>query len=268
MKIAEGYCNIMLVSYYILQYNKRIGGSTMLQKNLAIGYTRVSTGEQVASGLSLEAQAERIRAYAKMRGLELVDIITDAGISGGVPFGDRPGGGDVLRRIRKGEAGAVIVLKLDRAFRDTVDALSTIDAWERRGVSLHVCDLGGAAVDTSSANGRFMLTVLAAAAEMERYQVKERTRTALGAKRARREKTGGAVPFGFVVSKDGRTLRPDATEQKTIKIIVRARKRNDSLRKIAERLNRRGIKTKAGASWKAPQVARALKNAERYAAAV
>ena len=44
----------------------------------AIGYTRCSTNEQADSGLGLEAQAERIRAYCTMRGLELPDLITDA----------------------------------------------------------------------------------------------------------------------------------------------------------------------------------------------
>jgi site-specific DNA recombinase len=234
----------------------------------ALGYLRVSTDEQVASGLSLEAQAQRIQAYADLRGLELVDTITDAGVSAGIPFGTRPGGGEVVGRIRAGEVDGVIVLKLDRAFRDTVDALSTIDKWDRRGVGLHVIDLGGNAVDTQSAAGRFMLTVLAAIGEMERGQVKERTRTALGAKRGRGEKCGGAVPFGYTLAKDGRTLRPNADEQRTMKRIARARGKGDSLRAIASRLNKSGIRTKAGARWKAPQVARALQNAERYGAAV
>jgi len=46
-----------------------------------IGYVRVSSEEQAASGLSLESQRERIRAYCVARGWELADIVTDAGWS-------------------------------------------------------------------------------------------------------------------------------------------------------------------------------------------
>ena len=49
----------------------------------AIGYIRCSTQEQADSGLGLEAQAERIRAYCTIRELELLDIVTDVGVSGG-----------------------------------------------------------------------------------------------------------------------------------------------------------------------------------------
>jgi len=232
----------------------------------AIGYIRVSTDEQAASGLGLEAQREQIRAYAKLRGLELAGVITEAGISAGIPFAQRPGGAEVLRAIDAGTT-AVVVLKLDRAFRNTVDALETVTAWDKRGVGLHVLDLGGNAVDTRSASGRFLLTVLAALGEMERLQIGERTASALGSKRARGEKTGGGVPFGFVLSADGRALIPCPKEGGTAKKIIRMRKRGKSLRAIAERLNLDGIRTKGGAEWKASQVKAAAVNWERFKAA-
>ena len=231
----------------------------------AIGYIRVSTDDQAQSGLGMESQSERIKAYSGMRGFDLVGVVEDPGVSGGVPFGDRPGGADVVRRVRRGDVDAVIVLKLDRAFRDTADALQTIDKWERKGVGLHVLDLGGNAVDTKTASGRFMLTVIAAVAEMERYQTKERTTVALEVKRNRGEKCGGSVPYGYRLAKDGKTLHPNGNEQKILARITRAHGRGDSLRTIATRLNKSGIRTKAGARWKAPQVSRALQNAARYA---
>src|SRR5262245_20985628 len=49
----------------------------------AVGYVRVSTLEQAAHGISLEAQEERIRAYATLRGLDLRALVTDAGVSAG-----------------------------------------------------------------------------------------------------------------------------------------------------------------------------------------
>ena len=67
----------------------------------AIGYTRCSTNEQADSGLGLEAQAERIRTYCTMRGSELLDLITDAGVSGGKPLASHDGGQRLLTMIRE-----------------------------------------------------------------------------------------------------------------------------------------------------------------------
>ena len=49
----------------------------------AIGYVRVSTEEQAKEGISLENQKDQIRSYCQYKGFELLQIIEDAGISGG-----------------------------------------------------------------------------------------------------------------------------------------------------------------------------------------
>ncbi len=173
----------------------------------AIGYIRCSTQEQADSGLGLEAQAQRIRAYAALKGLDL-DIITDAGESGGKPLSTRKGGQRLLDTIRKRRAEAVVLLKLDRGFRNATDCLSTVEQWDKAGIALHVIDLGGNAIDTTSAAGRFMLVILAGAAEMERNLTRERTRSAMAIKRANGQRIGG-VPYGFDVADDGTTLIPN-----------------------------------------------------------
>ncbi len=66
----------------------------------AIGYIRCSTHEQADSGLGLDAQAQRIRAYCGMKGLDLIEIVTDAGVSGGKPLAKRDGGLRLLEAIR------------------------------------------------------------------------------------------------------------------------------------------------------------------------
>ena len=125
----------------------------------AIGYTRCSTNEQADSGLGLEAQAGRIRAYCTMRGSELLDVITDAGVSGGKPLASRDGGQRLLTAIRERKADAVVMLKLDRMFRNAGDCLTTVEKWEKAGVALHVVDLGGNAIDTTSMNRPAALVV-------------------------------------------------------------------------------------------------------------
>lgn len=225
----------------------------------AIGYIRCSTHEQADSGLGLDAQSDRIRAYCTMRKLDLPELITDAGVSGGKPLAHREGGRRLLAAIREHKADAVVMLKLDRMFRNAGDCLSTVETWERSGVALHVVDLGGNAIDTTSAAGRFMLVVLAGAAEMERNLTRERTRSAMAVKRANGELVG-AVPFGFDLAEDGTTLIPNETEQAVLAEIRSMRSGGMTLRRIAETLTARGVPTKTGKStrWTHSAVGRIL----------
>ena len=209
----------------------------------AVGYIRCSTQEQTDSGLGLDVQSERVRAYVAMRGLELVELVTDAGVSGGKPLARREGGQRLLDIIQRSKAKAVVMLKLDRMFRNAGDCLSTVERWERAGVALHVVDLGGNAIDTTSAAGRFMLVVLAGAAEMERNLTRERTRSAMAVKRANGQRIG-TVPYGFNVTANGTTLVPNDSEQAVIRDFSAAwdheRDDDQSLDLATERQRRRG----------------------------
>ncbi len=226
----------------------------------AIGYVRCSTQEQSNSGLGLDAQRERIRAYCAMRDLQLVEIIADPGVSGGKPLASRDGGGQLLDAVQKRRAEAVVMLKLDRMFRNAGDCLNTVERWERKGVAFHVIDLGGNAIDTTSAAGRFMLVVLAGAAEMERNLTRERTRAAMAVKRANGQRIG-SVPYGYDLANDGSTLVPNTSEQAIVKDIRAMRKSGKTLHAIADALTERGIPTKTGKSnrWSHSAVARILR---------
>jgi site-specific DNA recombinase len=91
----------------------------------AICYIRVSSEEQADSGLGLEAQRRCIDAYCQMKGLHLVEVFEDSGVSGGKPLVSRPAGSKLLAAAKKGKA-LVIVSKLDRLFRSVADAATVI----------------------------------------------------------------------------------------------------------------------------------------------
>ena len=233
----------------------------------AVGYVRCSTQEQADSGLGLAAQTERIRAYCTLKALNLLDIITDAGVTGGKPLADRDGGRKLLDTIRTRKADAVIMLKLDRMFRNAGDCLTTVEAWERSGVALHVVDLGGNAIDTTSAAGRFMLVVLAGAAEMERNLIRERTRTALAVKRGNGERTG-SVPYGYDLAGDSVTLIPNPDEQTVIAEVRALRDRGWSFPRIAEQLTAQHVPTKRGnGHWNQSTIRGLLRRADQVARA-
>ncbi|NUQ47347.1 MAG: recombinase family protein [Phycisphaerae bacterium] len=263
----------------------------------AVGYFRVSTEEQTATGLGLADQADRIRAYCALRGLTLAEIIQDGGVSGGRPLAHRPGGARLLRALngtatrgrdefepsragraptsnpdpnrhwsaanhpcrrsgRERAATHVIMLKLDRGFRNAADCLATVEAWDKRRVTLHIIDLGGNAIDTASAAGKFMLTVLAGAAEMERNLTRERTRAALRIKRQRGQRISRFAPFGYRLTPQA-TLEPEAAEQRAVQMMCGLHARGRSLRQIAAALHEVGHRGRRGGPI-SPKTVRAI----------
>ena len=220
----------------------------------AIAYTRVSTQEQADSGLSLEGQAARVQAFCVAKGWELVDTVTDAGLSGATL--DRPGLQKVLESVRRHEVDAVVVLKLDRLTRSVKDLGILLEAFDRAGVAFSsVTD----SFDTSTANGRLVLNVLGSVAQWERDIIAERTSDALRVKKAQGRRVG-AVPFGFTLGVDGDELLPDAEQLATVGQIAEWRREGEGLNAIARRLNALGVATAQAGTWAAQTVKRILRN--------
>jgi len=193
-----------------------------------------------------------------MRGLELAETIDDPGVSAAKPLRVRPGGQRLLDHLRRRKVAGLVAFKLDRLFRNCADCLANVEAWERAGVALHLIDLGGSAVDTSSAAGKFFLTVMAGAAELERNQISERTSSVLQHKAERGEYTGGAPPFGFRLGDDGVQLEPDAQEQRIVARVRELRGLGASLRGIAAQLAVEGFVSRTGNRFAVVQIQRLL----------
>ncbi len=207
----------------------------------AIGYIRVSTDEQAKEGMSLENQESKIRSYCDLKDFELLEIIQDAGIS--AKNLRRPGAQKVLEMAQKKMVDAVVVYKLDRMFRSTVDALETTKQFDTWGVSFHSIAEN---LDTKSAMGKFFFTLTAALAEMEREIIGERTRDVLQRKKANGE-VYGHVPFGYKRFK-GKLLANEA-EQEIIKTVLGLRDKGFNYSRISRKLNQQGFKTKKGNQW-------------------
>src|SRR5712692_4942156 len=172
----------------------------------ALGYVRVSTDRQ---GISLEAQAEKIRAMALVQGTELMDTIVESESAKSL---NRPGMAKLLAAVDKGKVQAVIIAKLDRLTRSVKDLCELLERFERRGVALiSVAE----SLDTSSAAGRLVINIMMAVSQWEREAIGERTRDALGHKRRQRERVGN-IAFGYRLAPDGVHVEPDDAEQAAI----------------------------------------------------
>ncbi|HUU26283.1 MAG TPA: recombinase family protein [archaeon] len=221
----------------------------------AMGYIRVSTTEQAAEGISLAAQSEKIRQYCQLKDFDLVEIIEDAGLSG--KNCNRPGIQQLIALVKSRKVDAVVVYKLDRLSRSTVDCLNLVDQMDKAGIAFHSIT---ETVDTRGAMGRFFFTILAAAAQMERDKISERTSDALQSK-IRRGERAGTIPYGYELDKDGMSLIENPKEQEVLFDIHRLREKGYTLRHIADELNESGFTTRRGGAWKKQYIGNFLKKA-------
>jgi site-specific DNA recombinase len=215
-----------------------------------VGYTRCSSAEQAAEGLSLETQRRIIATWCEMASAHLVEFVDDAGISGSRMLADRPGGQRIaaLLDAQRPNVDAVVIVRLDRLGRDAAETLAYLSRFTSGGVGLvSITDR----VELSSPQGRAMAQVSAAFAELERALIGQRTSEALRVLRGQ-GRPYGPIPFGFSVVDD--QLVPNETEQRVISQILRQRKRGHSYQRVADTLNSAGVPAKRGGKWHAMTV--------------
>jgi site-specific DNA recombinase len=205
----------------------------------AAGYVRVSTEEQVKGGVSLDMQRAKITAYAALEGMELVEIVADAGLSG-CSIRNRPGLQRVLEMTQRKDVQAVVVFKLDRLARNTLECLDLSRRFDHAKVSLHSIS---EKLDTQSPTGRFFFVLMASLAEMERALIGERIRAAMQRKKERGESCGNA-PYGFLVC-DG-MLIPNEEEQAVIARIICLRSSGNTIHEIVAILDGEGVRNRRG----------------------
>jgi len=218
-----------------------------MSNNIAYCYARVSTQMQVDDGISLGAQEKQLKAAAEAAGYEPV-ILREEGRSGKSIQG-RPVLREALNRLDSGEAGALYVTRLDRLARSTRDFLSIVDRSHKFGWRLALLDLG---LDTATYQGRFVVTIMAAMAEMERGMISERQKDVHQDRRDSGKRWGidlGPKPL---------------TEMSIRERIVHERSLGLSYEAIAKGLNRDNIPTvKSGEKWYASTVYHVFKSISR-----
>jgi DNA invertase Pin-like site-specific DNA recombinase len=131
-------------------------------------YARVSTRDKDQDP---ELQLDALRAYVVARGWEAVEYVDQAAAG---DLAHRPAWGRLLTDVAQRKVDLVMVWKLDRAFRSTLHALATLRDFEHAGVGFAA--LTQPQIDTTSATGRLIFTILAAVAEMERELIANRVR--------------------------------------------------------------------------------------------
>lgn len=243
------------------------------QQRLPIGtghaaiYARVSTDEQAESGLGVDAQIAAFRQLVEMRGWQIAPahVFIDAGVSGTTPPDQRPAMARLLAAAADGQIAHVAIYSLDRLARKTRYILEFTE--QAASTGLGVAFVREAAVDTTTAAGRVVLSVIAAFAQFERDLISERTSAALAAKRATGWKPG-RLPLGYISGDDG-AISVHPANARTARRILAEREAGASYRAIADGLHDDGIAAPYGRRWYASSVrAIYLENANVYAGEV
>jgi DNA invertase Pin-like site-specific DNA recombinase len=145
-------------------------------------YARVSTRDKEQNP---ETQLYALRQYAERREWEVVKIYIDQASAG--DLGRRSEWRQLLADVKKRDFDAVLVLKLDRAFRSVLDTANTMDNFQHHKVGFVSITQE---FDTTSSTGRLMLNLLAAFAEFERDMISERVKEGMNRAKAEGKHVG------------------------------------------------------------------------------
>ena len=173
---------------------------------MVYGYCRVSTKGQASDGNSLEAQEQEIlKKYENA-------IIYKEAYTGTTT--DRPIFNDVIDKLKENDM--LVVAKLDRMARNTVEGIEIVKKIFKKKASVHVLNVG---LLEDTPMGQFFLTTLLAVAELERNQIIERTQT------------------GKAIAKQNNpnfTEGRPKTDEKLIKLVVELSKNRHTIKEIVE----------------------------------
>jgi len=169
----------------------------------------------------------------------------------------RPGLVAALASVREHGAGVLVVAKRDRIARDVVLTAGVERAAAQSGAA--VVSAAGEGNGDTPADG-FMRTVIDGAAAYERALIRARTKAALGAKRAKGERTG-ELAYGFRLAADGVHVEADDAEQTVLAVVRELRAAGLSQRAIVAELGARGLVSRVGRPFAKTQIARMLARA-------
>jgi DNA invertase Pin-like site-specific DNA recombinase len=268
----------------------------------AFCYARVSTEEQGNSGLGLEAQERACRAEAKKHGIEDVRLMIEGSLiknpadpkgpkiftpfcSGSVPLSERVSLPILLAQIKKNDI--LIVSHRSRIARDPAIMNDVERILFKIGARLVSAAGEGTDKDVNDPSGILTRGITDVFNHFERAIGRERVRSAMQAKKARGERYGGKIPYGYQPKPDGLhtmerrqkgkamaatnrarcrgtdcagclNLEPHAEEQLVIAKIKELHAQGFGSIRIIKWLDANGIKPRNGKKWFNMQIDRIL----------
>lgn len=206
----------------------------------AVAYIRVSTDRQE---LGAEAQRASITKWASSTGQLVIGWHEDH-LSGTLTADQRPALLGALAAITEFNAAVLVVARRDRLARDVVIAAVIERLVERAGA--RIVSAAGEGSEDPTPGGQLFRVITDAFAQYEVATIRNRTKAALAARKARGLRVGG-IPWGFTADSSGR-LWPAPKEQHTIGRIVELIAVGHTVTEITQTLAREGHTSRGGRS--------------------
>lgn len=215
-------------------------------------YLRVSTDQQVSSGLGLEAQRQ-ICLKLVPNSSQVLEYC-DEGYSGALEMEKRPALLAALNVLEKGDV--LLIAKRDRIGRDPIVNAMIERAVERKKARL--VSASGDVKDDNDPSSILMRRMVDAFAEYERLIIGARTKAALAVLKKDGKRTG-YIPYGYRLCMDNIHLEADEDEQEILAKINEGRQFGLSYRKIAQDFNQMNILNRNGNPWNHVSITRVMK---------
>lgn len=225
--------------------------------NVAV-YLRVSTGDQ-----SVEAQKLRLTSLLMVEGYDInqCTLYIDDGVSAkkNPAFTDRPAGSQMMQDVADGKITKIFGTYVNRFFRRVSQGALWLDEMTKTYPNVNI-KTSDCFADSNSSAGRMMWHTLLMVSEMENEQRAERTQSGMQRIQERLGKSSHAV-FGWFWNEEEGRMNPCWHQQSVIRYVKSAWNddKGQSFAAIARELNRCGVKTSTGKTWKAGGVSRLVK---------
>jgi len=229
-------------------------------------YCRVSTDKQASKeDSSLDTQRDRLVRYVEDKqragqNWQLTDTFVEGEDKDGKRRGcsgknlDRPGFSQLMTKVRARLVDVVVFTKMDRISRNVVDFLTLVEEFERYDIKLVSLK---EEINTASASGRVMTTIMIALAQFEREQISERTREKM-AWRAGKGLPIGPPPIGYEMHE--KRFRPVPKEVESIRFLDAAYLETRSLDQVARLAYQRGIRSRKERTLTKQAISNILRN--------
>lgn len=220
-----------------------------------IGYVRVSTDQQVESGLGLDAQKSSCLQYANKMGGEICEFFGDEGFSGSLSLEKRPGMLNAISFLKKGDI--LVVAKRDRLGRDPLVLAMIESGVARKGA--RIVSAAGEGTESDDPSSILMRRIIDAFSEYERLVIKARTKAALKTKKDKQQRVGH-IPFGFQLASDGLHLEQNMCERSILEEMRALKIQGLSLRTIVITMNSKKFFNRGDKPWNHASMHRILKS--------
>lgn len=215
----------------------------------AVIYIRVSTDQQAEEGFSIEGQRSRLIAYAASQDWEVIEVYIDDGYS--AKDLNRPAMKKMLEDMTGNTFDVVLVYKLDRLTRSVADLHQLLKQFDLFSVKFKSAT---EIFETTTAMGRFFITLVGAMAEWERGTISERVRFGVEQMVKEGRRPGGVMPYGY--TQEGKLISEEA---ELIREAAELYMTGLGYKSVAVRLNAEG-KLRRGRMWSDATVQYTLEN--------